>query len=270
MFDKYLQLRISGHFVRTPHHRMVRKKPMDFLLIWVLGGHGFAETEGVRIEAAPGDLLTFMPGKAHTYGTNEQDPWDILWVHFHGRLAQTFMKRIRRHGGVRVELGFDAVVYDRWVELVVAHAAGGSGSGIRGSTELCGLLGLIVSRLERKSHPPMEGEGDRLDTRHLLNYIHHHLAEPLTSATLARQASLSPSHFSRIFKKQFSVSPMYYVIQKRIALACSLLTETTMPLREISRRTGYDDPYYFSRLFKKLTGVPPSLYRARRNAGAIR
>jgi len=236
---------------------------MDFLLIWVLGGRGFAETEGERVEARQGHLLTFMPGRAHTYGSDRENPWDILWVHFHGRLAREFFTQIRRHGGVRVEMGIDANVYDRWAELVVAQAAGGPGSGIRGDTALCSLLGLILNRLECKALPAPETGGNRLDAQRLLNYIHHHLAEPLDSATLARQAGLSTSHFSRLFKRQFSASPVSYVIQKRIALACSLLTETTMTLHETSLRVGYDDAYYFSRLFKKVTGVCPSLYRTR-------
>lgn len=235
---------------------------MDFLIIWVLSGRGFAQTEGEQVEVSPGHLLTFMPGRAHTYGSDKQEPWDILWLHFQGRLAREFLRRIRRHGGMRVEIGFDADVYDRWVELVVARAVGGPGSELRANTALCGLLGLILSRLERKALVPHETEYNPLDAQHLQNYIHHHLAEPLTSATLARQANLSTSHFTRVFKKRFSVSPIYYVIQKRVALACSLLTETSMTLSEISRRVGYDDPYYFSRLFKKQTGVCPTGYRA--------
>ena len=101
-----------------------------------------------------------------------------------------------------------------------------------------------------------------LDVQKLQTYIHEHLREPITLAQLARVARLSPTHFARVFKQQFAVSPLYYVIQKRIALACSLLTETGMPMKQISEAVGYDDPYYFSRLFHKVTGVSPTQYRA--------
>jgi len=236
---------------------------MDFLLIWVLGGRGFGETEGVRLEATSGHLLTFMPGRSHSYGADPQEPWDILWLHFRGRLAREFLAHIRSYGGMRVDFGFDVDVYDRWVELVATQTVGKPGREIYGNTGLCGLLGLILSRLERKALALSKAESSSLDVQRLQNYIHHHLAEPLTLAALARQAHLSPSHFTRLFKKCFAVSPICYVAQKRIALACSLLSETSMTLSEIGRRIGYDDPYYFSRLFKKLTGVCPSVYRSR-------
>jgi AraC-like DNA-binding protein len=74
----------------------------------------------------------------------------------------------------------------------------------------------------------------------------------------------------RLFKRQFKVSPIYYVIQKRIAHACSLLTETALPLKQISQAVGYDDPFYFSRMFKKMMGVNPTEYRRRQRLAAPR
>ena len=82
-----------------------------------------------------------------------------------------------------------------------------------------------------------------------------------TLAELAREAKLSVVHFNRVFKKQFGISPMNYVIQKRVALACSLLTETGQPLKQVGERVGYRDPFFFSRQFKKVMGVSPSGYR---------
>ena len=261
MFGNHLQLNDSGHFVETQGHFMVRRKPMDYLLIWVLAGRGFSETEGRRLPAGPGHLLCLLPGKPHTYGSDRRQPWDILWVHFEGSLAREFVASIRRFGGARVDLDLHPELRDRWIELVVAHAVAGPGSKVRCDTALCGLLGLIVSRLEANAHP--SAVKAPLDVHRLQTYIHHHLRESLTLAALARQANLSPTHFVRVFKKQFAVSPMHFVTQKRIALACSLLRETTMPLKEISPAVGYADPYYGSRVFKKVMGVSPMHYRAR-------
>ena len=263
MFGHYLQLVSSGHYAKIPHYEITRKKRMDFLIIWVLSGRGFAETEGLRIEAAPGHLLTFMPGNPHRYGTDPQNLWDILWLHLQGRLAEGFIDQIRRYSGACVELGFDAELYDRWEGVVAAQAVGGPGSEMYGNTSLCGLLGLILSRLERNALSSSETGSCSLDVQRMQNYIHHHLAAPLTTEALASQAHLSSSHFSRLFKNCLGVSPMCYVVQKRIGLACSLLTETRMTLGEIGLRVGYGDPYYFSRLFAKQTGICPSRYRAR-------
>jgi AraC-like DNA-binding protein len=250
----------SGHFLKMPEHFMHREAPMNYLLIWVLGGRGYSDSAGHRIEARPGHLLTYPPGTPHTYGSDKKEPWDIVWVHFEGTLAPDLFGEIRRLGGENVDLGFDAEIRDRWIELVIAHAARGPAWEWRVNPALYALLGAIIHRLHRRAaKPPPEPP---FDVHRLRAYIHHHLAEPITLDVLARQVNLSTPHFCRLFKQQFAVSPIYYVLQERVALASALLTETTLPLKQISESVGYDDPYYFSRLFKKMTGRSPTAYRA--------
>ena len=262
MLGKYLKLEQSGHFLNMPHHSMRRENPMDYLIFWVLEGHGFAASGGERLEAGPGHLITLVPHKAHEYRSDKREPWEIVWVHFTGQLASCFVKKIRGLGGMRADLGLNNEIRDRWFDLVIAHSARGQGFEAKTDTALYALLGLIIHRLQLNTRAPQAKK--TLNVHRLQNYIHHHLAEPITLDQLARQASLSSPHFSRVFRKLFSVSPMHYVLQKRIAQACSLLTETSMQLKQISRAIGYDDPYYFSRLFKKMMGANPSAWRRTR------
>ena len=268
MLEKYLKLERSGHFLNMPHHSMRRENPMDYLIFWVLEGHGFAASEGQRMEAGPGHLITLVPHKTHEYRSDKRKPWEIAWVHFTGQLAPFFVKKIRRLGGMRADLGLDDEIRDRWFDLVIAHSARGPGFEAKTNTALYALLGLIIHRLQLKTRAPQVKK--TLNVHRLQTYIHHHLAEPITLDHLARQASLSAPHFSRVFRKLFSVSPMHYVLQKRIAQACSLLTETSMQLKQISRAIGYEDPYYFSRIFKKMMGANPSAYRRTRQPSPSR
>lgn len=254
-----LHVNSSGHFVHRPEHFMQRAAPMDYLLIYVLAGKGFSETEGHRVAAQPGHLLSFRPGQPHRYGSDKKEPWDIVWVHFAGPRARGLVAEIRRFGAGGVDLGLDAEIRDRWIELVIAHAARGPAWVWRVSPALYALLGLIIHRLHRRAVTP--AQAPPFDVHRLRAYIHHHLAEPITLAGLARQVNLSAPHFSRLFKQQFMVSPIYYVIQERVALASALLVETALPLKQIAQLVGYADPYYFSRLFRKVTGRAPSAYR---------
>jgi AraC-like DNA-binding protein len=260
MLHEYLQLESSGHFSNMPDHHTRRERAIDYLLIWVLGGRGFAETEGCRVKAEPGDLLSFCPGHAHEYGADPQQPWDILWVHYTGKLAPEFTKQILKFGGSRVALGLDDELRDRWLELVAAHLPRDPRWAARTNTALYALLGLIIHRLQQRAQARLGTEP--LNLHRLQSYISRRLAEPVTLAELAKQANLSPTHFARVFKRQLGISPINYVIQKRMTQASSLLTETSMPLKQIAEAVGYDDPFYFSRLFKKTLGVSPAAYRA--------
>jgi AraC-like DNA-binding protein len=259
MRAEYLELLRSGHFSSMPHHYMRRERPMDYLLFWVLGGKGFVVTEGHRHQASAGDLFCLLKGKSHEYGSDAGDPWNIVWVHFDGSIAPEFVRAIRTFGGARIELGHDAEQRDRWMELVIFHLARGPNFEVRANTSLYALLGLIVYRLRTRRIAPVTA--NPFDVHRIQTYIHNHLSGTITLDDLARQVNLSTPHFTRMFRKLFDVSPMQYVLQARVAQACSLLTESSMPLKQIGAAVGCPDPYYFSRLFKKTTGMSPSAYR---------
>lgn len=235
---------------------------MDYLLIWVLAGRGFVETEGERFAAVAGDLYCLRRGVPHAYGADPHDPWDIVWVHFTGSLARTFANQIRQCNGVRADLGQDAGLRSRWLELIIFHTSQRPHREVRLNTELYALLGQIIYRLQTKRTAPP----DPFDVAQLQTYIHNHLGDTITVDELARETRLSTPHFNRVFRRLFNVSPMQYVLQTRVALACSLLTETSLPLKQIGERVGCPDPYYFSRLFKKITKTSPSAYRTVRRS----
>jgi AraC-like DNA-binding protein len=94
-----------------------------------------------------------------------------------------------------------------------------------------------------------------------LAYIEEHLTEPLSLETLAGQEGYSEQYFISVFKRSYGIAPLHYVTQKRIQKAKELIRTTSLPLKEISYRCGYEDPYYFSRIFKKTERVSPKKYR---------
>lgn len=266
-FRRQCHLSESGHYSRMPWHRMARTAPMDYLIFWVLGGSGYVETEGRRHALRTGHLITLCPRHPHAYGSDAATPWDILWAHMTGTMAAPLVRAIRQFGGPVVDLGPDAVLRDRWEELVIAQNSGGGGADLRVNTGLAALLGQILQRLQTGIITPQRG--GPLDATALHRYIHDHYRENITLDSLARLAGLSPTHFARVFRKQFGVSPVSLVIEKRIAVACSLLTHSTMPVKQVSEAVGYEDPYYFSRLFHRRTGMSPTDYREGHIAGGV-
>ncbi len=149
-----VKINSSGYFVQMPEHYSHRDAPVDYLLIWVLAGKGFSETEDQRVNARPGHLLTYFPGEPQTYGADQRDPWDSVWVHFGGKLAPALMQEIRGPRGHVVNLGLDAEIRDRWIELVIAHAARGPAWEWRVNPALHALLGLIIHRRHRRAAKP--------------------------------------------------------------------------------------------------------------------
>jgi len=74
-------------------------------------------------------------------------------------------------------------------------------------------------------------------------------------------AGMSPSHFSRVFRKVVGMSYQEYVNSKRITEAKDLLRTSPRSITEIGEYLGFADTTGFGRIFKKLTGNTPSAYR---------
>jgi AraC-like DNA-binding protein len=87
-------------------------------------------------------------------------------------------------------------------------------------------------------------------------------AEPLDVIALARQAHVSPYHFSRRFKEAFGETPHQYVLTRRVERAQELLRNTDLSVTEICLEVGFQSLGSFSAAFHKVAGVTPTAYRA--------
>ncbi|EGR0267484.1 helix-turn-helix domain-containing protein [Vibrio alginolyticus] len=87
--------------------------------------------------------------------------------------------------------------------------------------------------------------------------IAEQLDQPLTIASLANAACLSPTQFKKLFKEQLKVSVHKYITLQRMEKAKALLTHTDLPVQLIAERVGYSDLSAFSRRFSMHFGISP-------------
>jgi AraC-like DNA-binding protein len=92
-------------------------------------------------------------------------------------------------------------------------------------------------------------------------------ASPLNVDVLAREAFMSPGHFSRAFRAAYGETPYSYLMTRRIERAMALLRRGDLTVTEVCFAVGCSSLGTFSTRFTELVGVPPSVYR-RREAGA--
>lgn len=95
-------------------------------------------------------------------------------------------------------------------------------------------------------------------------YIEQNLADDLSLNTVATSVSLSPSHFSRLFKNSVGVSFSDYVTDSRLQYAKVLLAKENLSIGEIAERTGFNNSNYFSTTFKKHNNMTPKEYCAKK------
>ncbi|MEL7099425.1 MAG: helix-turn-helix transcriptional regulator [Pseudomonadota bacterium] len=126
---------------------------------------------------------------------------------------------------------------------------------------------LLVKLLQRygKRRPEQIALSARFTSRHyerVLAFIRANLAATITVDDLSREAHMSPSHFSRVFKETVGATPMQYVMAYRIEQAIKLMQDPTRALGAIALDCGFADQAHFSRCFKKVTGQTPRAYRS--------
>lgn len=79
---------------------------------------------------------------------------------------------------------------------------------------------------------------------------------------MARLCHLSPSYFSRLFRKETGLTFTNYVISAKTQWAKQLLAESSMSVTDISDALGYSSPSYFIRSFKEHEHMTPHAYRS--------
>lgn len=97
--------------------------------------------------------------------------------------------------------------------------------------------------------------------RRVNEFIEANLENDLTLSEIAQAAELSPFHFARSFKQTMGVTPIQFLMQRRIELAQQLLTRTDLPIVEIGLRAGFKNQSHFTTMFRRLTKATPKAYR---------
>jgi len=83
---------------------------------------------------------------------------------------------------------------------------------------------------------------------------------------LARNSGVGSSRFYKMFRKMTGLSPLKYLITRRMGASLRLLADPNVSVTEAAHSVGYPDEYYFSRLFKKQMGLTPTEYASRAQA----
>lgn len=93
------------------------------------------------------------------------------------------------------------------------------------------------------------------------DYIRQNLDRPIAICELSRVAFISQQHLCRLFRKYYHESPLYYINRARIEQAIELFRSTSMTIKQIAYKLGFESENYFCRLFKKMEGVTPLEYK---------
>ncbi len=125
--------------------------------------------------------------------------------------------------------------------------------------ETRGILYQLLSRFVDHA----EAKSSNIDVRinNALKYIHENSNKNVSISELADIACITEDHFTRVFKREMSCTPVKYINQKKIEKAQLLLLTTRMSISDIAFELSFDNVSYFNKIFKQHANVTPSEYR---------
>lgn len=97
--------------------------------------------------------------------------------------------------------------------------------------------------------------------RRVTMHIEANLDAKIRIKDLAALINLSPSHFSRAFKRGFVDSPHRYLMRRRLERAQGMMLTTNASLGQIAGDCGFADQAHFNKLFRRLVGESPRAWR---------
>lgn len=261
---------VTGHYrMKRDYHILRPAGTHDFLIKLTLSGRGLVRHPGGELLLTPGQMLAFQPDCPHDYGTEPRlGRWEMLWVHFRPpRHWLPLLAWPEAAPGLRL-LNLPRRTADgrRIVQLFHdLHHVATSNYPRRDWLAMNALESLLL-HCDALASRTSAGLDPRLES--ITEYIHRHLSASLTLEDLAREAHLSVSQLSALFRRHLRVSPQQYVEGRRMELARRLLQFPSISIKEVAAEAGYHDPLYFSKRFRRHTGLCPQDYRDSVTTGA--
>lgn len=265
---KELYVTDIGYYPQAKFHYMQRPVGIDqYVMLYCTGGEGWVEVKGRKFTLQGNQVMVIPAGASHSYGSSDESPWTIYWIHFKGEKAPIYAENFYEPFAIRVAK--NSRIEDRlnlFEELYRTLELGYNLDNLRYAAScLHYFMGSLayVARFRDAKEDFFEG-GDVV--AHSIHFMKENLNRGLTLDEIAGYMNYSSSHFSMLFRQQTGTSPMNYFARLKVQKACEYLDMTDMKINQICQVLGIEDQFYFSRLFAKFMGVSPKNFRNRNKA----
>ena len=265
-FSDELYLTLCGVGNCLPDYCFHTENRPGYHLHVILQGKGQLSVNGKMYNLHIGQLFVTKPGEETWYKADREEPWVYCWMSFDGTQAKDVINLAGFCDGVNA-LDYHAdcwTLYDLVTKVLDLDEDFPSCDYHR-SAYLLEFIGHIMDSYSKSQE---DGKTKReFSANHYIDNAVSYIRENYAVARIsdiANHLGIHRSYLAGIFKKKMGVSPKEYLMQCRLNSACKQLEETDIPIHEIARKVGYDNPLTFSKTFKTHYGVSPKEYRSRK------
>lgn len=244
-------------------------------IVYVYRGKGTFFIDHTFYEMKQGDLFLIPGNTIHRATPDKETPVTSTAIYFSPSIVQTsnlgdsfsylhcFEQAAGHHNYKFETLLSQRQHLDSWLESIqyeFNHPNLGHRQAIL--LQLLQLL-LFLNRDLGSGTKPSTGDSiaPPIWMREILLYIDQHFCEDIGLKTLSKQASVTPAHFSRVFKQLIGMNITAYIMTKRIIRAKQLLSENDLNISIIAEMCGFESLPHFHAMFKRVLGMTPAAAR---------
>ncbi len=219
---------------------------------YVSAGSGYLQWGG-RWEPVTAGMVYILPkGVTHDYGADSHTPWEKRFINIQGDLPLALLEAYGLTGRALFDGSGCAHLFSA-IDRVLTEPI----SAMEAQAMLTGMFMQVVALLAQ-NHERQEHHHEAVAMR---DYLDENIHRVVSNGELAELVFRSVDCCLKRFAKEYNVTPYEYQLQNKMRLACRLLTETDMTVRQIAESVGYPDSRYFSTLFRHKCGETPGAYR---------
>ena len=259
-----------GYYPHAEGHFRERLEGInEYILIYCMEGKGWFRImdENARhhqdaVDIMAGQYVILPSGVPHAYGTHQQTPWTIYWIHFRGTHADIYAEDAgiphNIHASINSRINERNNIFE---DIFSTLSQSQHLESLRYASSLLHYYLASMRYLNIFRHTATEKQ-EQLDiTEAAIHFLNENIEKKLTLANIAYYIGFSPAHFSRIFHEKTGESPLAFFNKMKMERAMQMLIETDLRINQICHKVGIEDNYYFSRLFRRHTGLSPKAYR---------
>jgi AraC-like DNA-binding protein len=254
-----------GYYPNARGHYTYRKKglPENFLF-YCVDGAGWYQIGDKKSEVGPNQFFILPQNIEHAYGSADDNPWSIYWIHFGGEslpqmntlhAVQKHFKPFYIKGSSEISTMFSRM----YKALELGYSTDNL---IFANLCLPHFLSLFIYNSKQHTNVSSTDKLDVVDSAIL--YMQEHINENISLQDLSSHYNYSASRFSSLFKQKTGYAPIDYFIQMKMQKASQQLDFSNSSVKDIALSMGFDDPYYFSKRFRKIIGLSPKQYRSQK------
>ncbi len=235
-----------------------RQDLSSFQIAAVVSGKGELNVGGETFQLVKGDCFFIDCRASHFYKSSDNDPWELLWVHFNGGTPQQYYDYfISQSRNIFRPAFFDKVV-SAMTDIIDVNERKEPDAEIITSKYIVDLLtlALTVNISDQQYDSALK---QKLAAVH--NYIDDHFTEDLSLEKLSSQFYISKYYLTREYKRIYGKTIFQHIITARINYGKSLLRFSDKSVEEIAHLCGFNDQSYFARQFKKSENLTCFSYR---------